>query len=227
MKRTTPFVRAVLIIAGKDLRAELRSRQLLAAMALFALLATMVFYYTLESRPDVRLSALPAILWVIVVFAGTLGLNRSLAQEFDKGSLDGLLLAPIDRAALFYGKLISTWLFSLIVALIVTSALSILFNANLFLWSWWLIVVLGTVGFAAVGTLLGSMAVQARGRETTFPILILPVALPIIMAAVSASNAILADLPLSDWAIWPVLLASCDVIFLVLALLLFDYVVEE
>jgi heme exporter protein B len=227
VKRTTPFVRAVLIIAGKDLRAELRSRQLLAAMALFALLATMVFYYTLESRPDVRLSALPAILWVIVVFAGTLGLNRSLAQEFDKGSLDGLLLAPIDRAALFYGKLISTWLFSLVVALIVTSALSILFNANLFLWSWWLIVVLGTVGFAAVGTLLGSMAVQARGRETTFPILILPVALPIIMAAVSASNAILADLPLSDWAIWPVLLASCDVIFLVLALLLFDYVVEE
>jgi heme exporter protein B len=227
VKRTTPFVRAVVIIAGKDLRAELRSRQLITAMALFALMATMVFYYTLESRPDVRLSALPAVLWVIVVFAGTLGLNRSLAQEFDKGSLDGLLLAPIDRAALFYGKLISTWLFSLVVALIVSLALSILFDANLFVPAWWLIIVLGTVGFAAVGTLLGSMAVQARGRETTFPILILPVVLPIVMAAVNASNAILADLPLSDWIIWPALLASCDVIFLVLALFLFDYIVEE
>src|SRR6266540_10470 len=106
MNNTTPFLRAVLIIAGKDLRAELRSRQLISAIALFALLATMVFYFTLESRPDVRTAALPAVLWVIIVFAGTLGLNRSLAQEHDRGSLDALLLAPIDRAALFYGKLI-------------------------------------------------------------------------------------------------------------------------
>ncbi len=226
-RRSTPFVKAVLIIAGKDLRTELRSRQLIAAMALFALLATMVFYFTLESRPDVRLSALPAVLWVIIVFAGTLGLNRSLAQEYDRGSLDGLLLAPIDRAAMFYGKLIGTWLFTLVVAAIVTLALSVLFNANLFVPAWWGIIVLGTVGFAAVGTLLGAMAVHARGRETTFPILILPVALPIVMAAVNASNAILADLPFSDWGIWPALLASCDVIFLVLALALFDYIVEE
>src|SRR5689334_20156364 len=112
MKRTTPFLRAVLTIAGKDLRAELRSRQLLSAIALFALLATMVFYFTLEPRPDVRIAALPAILWVITVFAGTLGLNRSLAQEHDRGNLDGLLLAPLDRSALYYGKLIGTWLFS-------------------------------------------------------------------------------------------------------------------
>jgi heme exporter protein B len=227
MRRTTPFVTAVLTIAGKDLRAELRSRQLIASMALFALLASMVFYFTLESRPDERLSALPAVLWVIVVFAGTLGLNRSLAQEYDRGSLDGLLLAPIERSALFYGKLISTWLFSVVVAAIVTVVLSVLFNANLFVPAWWGIIVLGTLGFAAVGTLLGSMAIHARGRETTFPILILPVALPIIMAAVSASNAILAGLPLSDWVIWPALLASCDAIFLVLALVLFEYIVEE
>src|SRR5258708_30319203 len=104
----TPFLRAVLAIAGKDLRAELRSRQLLAAMGLFALLATMTFYYTLQSRPDVRVAALPAVLWVTTVFAGTLGLNRSLAQEHDRGSLDALLLSPIDRAALSYGTLIST-----------------------------------------------------------------------------------------------------------------------
>src|SRR3954468_20695654 len=123
MKQGTPFLRAVLAIAGKDLRAELRSRQLISAIMLFALLATMVFYYTLESRPDVRIAALPAILWVIIVFAGTLGLNRSLAQEHDRGNLDGLLLAPIDRAALFYGKLISTWLFSLLVALLVSFAI--------------------------------------------------------------------------------------------------------
>ncbi len=167
------------------------------------------------------------MLWATVVFAGTLGLNRSLAQEHDRGSFDGLLLAPIDRAALFYGKLIGTWLFSLVVAIIVSIALSILFNVGLFIPAWWGLVLLGTVGFATVGTLLGSMAVHARGRETTFPILILPVALPIVMAAVNASNAILANLPPSDWATWPALLISCDVIFLGLATVLFEFVVEE
>lgn len=217
----------MIAIAEKDLRSELRSRQLIASMGLFALLATMVFHYTLENRADLRLSALPSVLWVTVIFAGTLGLNRNLAQEHDKGSLDGLLLAPIDRAALFYGKFITTWLFTLAVAAIVTVALFFLFNTDLFTGAWWLVLILGTVGFAAVGTLLGSMAVHARGRETTFPILILPVALPIIMAAVSASNAILAGSAFSDWAAWLAVLASSDIIYLVIPLVLFEFIVEE
>ncbi len=223
----TPFLRAVLAIAGKDLRAELRSRQLISAIVLFAVMATMVFFYTLEGQRAVEIAALPAVLWVIIVFAGTLGLNRSLAQEHDRGSLDALLLAPIDRSALFYGKLISTWLFSLAVAAIVSLALSILFNTGLPVPTWSLIIVLGTIGFSAVGTFVGSMAMYARGRETTFPILILPVVLPIIMASVNACNAVLADLPFSDWSIWLVLLVSVDLIFLVLAFVLFEYVVEE
>ena len=223
----TPFLRAVLAIAGKDLRAELRSRQLLAAMGLFALLATMTFYFTLQARPDVRAAALPAVLWVTVVFAGTLGLNRSLAQEHDRGTLDALLLAPIDRAALFYGKLISTWIFSLAVAALVSLVVSILFNTALDVPAWSLVVVLGTLGFAAVGTFLGSMAVHARGRETTLPILILPIALPIVMAATSASDAILAGQRFSDWFTWLLVLASVDLIFLGLALVLFEFVVEE
>jgi heme exporter protein B len=227
MNPQTPFLAAVFAIAGKDLRAELRSRQLISAVALFALLATMVFYYTLESRPDVRIAALPAVLWVIIVFAGTLGLNRSLAQELDRGNLDGLLLAPIDRPALFFGKLISTWLFSLVVGVLVSFAVSILFNVGLDVPAWSVIILLGTLGFSAVGTFIGSMAVHARGRETTLPILILPVALPIIMASVSASNGVLTGLPFSDWSVWLLVLVSVDLIFMVAALLLFDFVVEE
>jgi heme exporter protein B len=227
MKQTTPFLQAVLAIAAKDLRAELRSRQLVSAMALFGLMATAVFYFTLQDRTDLRVAVLPAVVWVTIVFAGTLGLNRNLAQEYDRGSFDGLLLAPIDRATLFYGKLIGAWLFSLVVAVVVSFALTILFNVTLLMPAWWLIIVLGTVGFSAVGTMLASMAVQGRGRETTLPIIILPVALPIIMAAVSASNAILAELPLSDWAIWLTMLASADIIFLVAPMFLFQFVVEE
>jgi heme exporter protein B len=227
MRQRTTFLRAVVAIAAKDLRAELRNRQLIAAMGLFGLLTTMVFYYTLESRPDVRLAALPAVLWVTVVFAGTQGVGRNLAQEHDRGTLDGLLLAPINRAALFYGKLVVAWLFALTVAAVVSVALNFLFNTNLFRPVWWLVILLGTLGFAAIGTLLGSMAVYARGRETTLPIIVLPIALPVIVAAVNASNAILTDLPFAELGSWLGLLAALDVVFLTLALILFDFIVEE
>lgn len=225
--RTTTFWRAVRAIALKDLRAELRNRQLIAAMGLFALLTTMVFYYTLESRADVRRAALPAVLWVTVVFAGTLGLGRNLAGEYDRGTLDGLLLTPIPRAALFFGKLITAWLFTLVVALVVTATMTFVFNTDLLRADWLLIVVLGTLGFATIGTLLGSMAVYTRARETTMPIIVLPIALPIITAAVNASLAILDNRPLSEWSSYPLLLASCDAVFLFLAYFLFDYIVEE
>ena len=227
MRQRTTFLRAVAAIATKDLRAELRNRQLIAAMGLFGLLTTMVFYYTLESRPDVRLAALPAVLWVTVVFAGTQGVGRNLAQEHDRGTLDGLLLAPINRAALFYGKLVVAWLFAFTVAAVVSVALNFLFNTNLFRPAWWLVVLLGTLGFAAIGTLLGSMAVYARGRETTLPIIVLPIALPVIVAAVNASNAILTDRPFAELGSWLGLLAALDVVFLTLALILFDFIVEE
>jgi heme exporter protein B len=221
------FGMAVAAVAWKDLRAEFRSRQLLTAMALFGILAVMIFYFTLDGQRAAQLAALPAILWVIVVFAGTLGLSRSLAAEHDSGTLDALLLAPIPRAALFYGKLIGTWLFEIIVAFVVAFALSILFNANLFDPGLALGVLFGTIGFATVGTLLGSMAVYATGRETTLPILILPVALPVIIASVRVTNDILAGQAASEWLPWLGFLASIDAVFLVLAFALFDVIVEE
>jgi len=221
------FFKSIWAIAVKDLRTELRNRQLISAMGLFGILTTMVFYYALQGRRDAQSAALPAILWVTVIFAGTQGIGRNLAQEFDRGTLDGLLLAPIERASLFYGKLIGGWLFSLVVASVVSIALNFLFNTNLLRLDWWVVLTLGSLGFAAVGTLLGSMAVHARGRETTLPIIVLPIALPIVIAGVSACSAILENLPLGDWGVYLALLAAYDVIFLTLALILFDFIVEE
>lgn len=221
------MINAILTIALKDIRAEFRSRRLVSAIGLFAFLAVLIFYFTLDGRRDVLLGALPSVLWVIVVFAGTLGLNRSLSAERDSGSLDALLLAPIPRAALFYGKFIGTWLFTLIVTLIVSAALSVLFNIWLFSPALLLIVLLGTVGFAAVGTLTGSMAIYADGRETTFPILIVPIALPIVISAVRATADILNDLPFQDWSANLMPLIAVDLIFLGLAAVLFGFVVEE
>ncbi len=227
MKQFVVFFNALFAITWKDLRAEFRSRQLISSMVLFALLCVLIFYFTLEAHPEARVAATPSVLWVIVVFAGTLGLSRSLAAEQESGGLEAMLLAPIPRAALFYGKLISTWLFTLIVALLAEALLSLLFNLWLLSPDLTLVLLLGTIGFAIIGTLLGSIAVQANGRETTLPILILPVALPIVAAAVHATGDILDGRPLDDWAIWLALLGSFDLIFLVLAFVLFDFIVED
>ncbi|HRE48640.1 MAG TPA: heme exporter protein CcmB [Aggregatilineales bacterium] len=221
------MIRAAWQIAAKDLRAEFRTRSLITAMSLFGVLTTMVFYYTFEARPDARRAAIPAVLWVTVVFASTVGIGRSLAQEADKGTLDGLLLSPIPRPALYFGKLITAWLFTGVVAAVVSLALLFLFNANLFHLGWWVMILIGTLGFAAVGTLLGSMAIYARTRETTLPIIVLPIALPVIIAAVNASSAIVEGLPFSSWASWAIMLASLDGLFLLAAYGLFAYIVEE
>ena len=196
-------------------------------MGLFALIAALIFYFTLDGERAAQIAALPAILWVIVTFAGTLGLSRSLAAERESGTLDALLLTPIPRAALFYGKLIGAWVFALIVAGVASFVLAIVFNADLInpaLGAVWLV---GTLGFATIGTLLGSIAVQGGGRETTLPILILPIALPLIIAAVHATADLLNRSTVDDWRSWLVAVASIDVLYLVLGFFLFDIIVEE
>lgn len=223
----TPYWRVVGAIAWKDLRAEVRSRELINSMILFTLMTVMVFSLALELDADARQNVVAGVLWVTIVFAGMLGLSRSLAAEKDRGSLDALLLAPIDRSALFFGKMIGNLLFVLVIAGLLLVLLTVLFNITLVRPLLVLVVLLGSTGFTTVGTLLSSMSVHARARETLLPILLLPVVLPILISAVRASTAILNEMPSDDWLPWIQLLAIADVIFLAGAYALFDFVVEE
>jgi heme exporter protein B len=223
----TPYWRSVAAIAWKDLRAEIRSRELINSMLLFTLMTVMVFSLALELDAEARQNTVAGVLWVTIVFAGILGLGRSLASEKDRGSLDALLLAPINRSALFFGKMIGNLLFVLIIGLVLMVLLTVMFNVSLVQPLLLLIVVLGSVGFTTVGTLLASMSVHARARETLLPILLMPVVLPLLISAVRASTAILDDLPSEDWLPWIQLLAIADVIYIVAGYALFDFVVEE
>ena len=233
VQETTPaptgpgFWRATLALTAKDLRAELRGRELINAMLLFSVLAVLIFSFALELDRAARETSIAGVFWVTVIFSGMLGLNRSLAAEKDRGTLDALLLAPIPRAALFFGKMLSNLIFMLIVAGMLLVLVTVLFNLSMFV-PWLLIVILlGTVGFGVVGTLLSSMTVHTRARETMLPILLLPVSLPIILTAVKASTAILTGTPQEDWIAWPQMLFVADIILLALAYVLFDFVVEE
>ncbi len=223
----TGYWRVVGTIVWKDLRAELRSRELINSMILFTLMTVMVFSLALELDKEARQTTVTGVLWVTIVFAGILGLGRSLAAEKDRGSLDALLLAPIDRSALFFGKMIGNLIFVLVIAFGLLVLLTILFNITLIQARLVLVIVLGTIGFTTVGTLLSSIAVHSRAREAMLPILLMPVVLPVLISAVRASTAILEGMPRADWLPWIQLLAVADVIFIAAAYALFDYVVEE
>ena len=221
------YLRAVRAIVWKDIAAELRSRELLGSMLVFAFLVILIFNFALELDVRARQTVTAGVLWVTFAFAGTLGLNRSMAIEKDRGCLDGLLLAPVDRSALYFGKVLSNLLFMILVEAIILPLYGLLYNVNLFQPGLMVVVLLGSIGYVVVGTLLSAMAVQARTRDILLPILLFPVVLPVLIAAVRATTGILEGLPLEDYRAWLNLLIAYDVIFLGVAIITFDYVVEE
>jgi heme exporter protein B len=221
------YFKAVGAIVWKDLAAELRSRELLSAMLVFALLVILIFNFAIELQPNLRSTITPGVLWVTFAFAGTLGLNRSMAVEKDRGCLDGLLLAPVDRSAIYFGKALSNLVFMLIVAIIVLPIYSVLYNLNLFNPGLLAVVLLGSTGYVAVGTLLSSMAVQTRTRDVLLPVLLFPVIVPVLLAAVKASGGFLQNLSMDEIWPWLNILIAYDVVFTAVAFMFFDYIVEE
>ena len=221
------YFKAISAIVWKDLAAELRSRELLSAMLVFALLVILIFNFAIELQPNLRSTITPGVLWVTFAFAGTLGLNRSMAVEKDRGCLDGLLLAPVDRSAIYFGKALSNLVFMLIVAMVVLPIYSVLYNINVFDPGLLLVILLGSTGYVAVGTLLSSMAVQTRTRDVLLPVLLFPVIVPVLLAAVKASGGFLQNLPMNEIWPWLNILIAYDVIFTAVAYMVFEYVVEE
>jgi heme exporter protein B len=227
VKKARSFLRVVNAIIWKDLTAELRSRELVSAMLVFALLIILIFNFALELNQQTQAGLTSGILWVTLIFAGTIGLNRSMAVEKDRGCLDGLLLAPVDRTAIYFGKVAANWLFTILVALIVLPLFAILFTVNLIVPGLILCVILGTAGYSIVGTLLSAMAVQTRTRDILLPILLFPVIFPLLLAVVKATSGFLQLLPWMDVQPWMTLIVVYDMIFTAVGILVFDSVVEE
>lgn len=221
------FWAAVAAIVRKDLAVEWRSRQLLASMVVFALLVILIFNFALEIDARVRAQVSAGVLWATFAFAGTLGLNRSMAMEKDGGAIDGLLLAPVDRSAIYFAKMLVNTLFILVVALITLPVYGVLYNVNLWNGGLLLVIALGAWGFSAAGTLLSAMTMQARSRELLLPVMLFPLVLPVLVAAVRASGSFLEGLEMEY--IWPSLnmLIAYAAIMPALGFIFFDYIVEE
>lgn len=221
------YLRKVWAIVQKDVAAELRSKEIFSSMAIFALIVIVIFNFAFELKIDNVVDIAPGVLWVAITFAGVLGLNRTFVIEKDKGGLAGLLLCPVDRSAIYLGKLISSLIFMVTMEVVALPLFAVFFNLPIWIPGLYPVVLLGTVGFAAVGTLLAAMSVNTRTREVMLPVLLFPVVVPVLIAAVKSTGSVLSQRPWDEFAHWINLLVAFDVIFFVVCLLTFDYVVEE
>ncbi len=256
MKLQTPFWTVALAVFRKDLRMELRSREQISAMGLFALIAVLVYSFALELTspllaineqlrsintlldelgaaqlqpvdPLNMTNIVVGIFWVTVIFAVILGLNRSLASEREQGNLDAMLISPVHRSAIFVGKTLANFVFAFIIGLILLPVITILFNINLIDLRAILVLLMGVLGISGIGTLLAAMAVQTRSRETLLPIIMLPALLPIVLSVVRSTNGIVGGRPDELWVGWLSFLALVDLLYLVLSYFAFPFVVED
>ncbi len=212
----------------KDIAVEMRRRESVISMMMFGLLVTVIFSFAFEPSGAERDLIAPGILWVALTFAGVIGLNRSLAIDLDNDCLQGLLLAPVSRGSLYVGKVASNFLFMLIAELVIVPLFIIFNDLRLGGELLWLILVvfLGTLGFATVGTILSAISANTRMREVMLPMLQIPLTLPMIIAAVAATSLILGE-DSEGFGSWVNLIIGFDIIFLIVSYLVFEYVVEE
>jgi heme exporter protein B len=222
------FGRRALIVLWKDLLVERRSKETLNALLFFALLLLFLFQFALGSDRERLTSALPGLLWLGFVLSGLLALGRTFIAERENDCWDGLLLAPGDKSAIYLGKLAGNLLLMLAVEAILVGLFVVFLNLDIVGALPGLLVVagLGTLGLAAVGTLFAAMTAQVRARELLFPVLLLPVQVPVLLGAVKATEAILLGEPLAASAHWLKLLAAADVVYLTVGVLTFDAILE-
>lgn len=223
------FLNKVRTIVWKDFTHELRSREMLISMCVFSFLVIIIFNFAFPPGVEDVDWIIPGILWVAFIFSGLLGIGRSFGVEKDKGSLQGLLLCPVERGTIYVGKMVGNFIFMSMMEAFTLVIFTILFNVNLFpiLIPLVLIIVLGTVGFTVVGTIFSAISANTRARDVMLSMLVFPIAVPLIIASIKATGKILDGKSLSEIYSWLKILVAFDVTFLLVSYLTFHFVVEE
>lgn len=224
-------------IARKDLKAEFRTKQMLNSMMIFALLVIVIFSFAFGNEASIFVQVInrkvvdllaPGMLWIAFTFAGMLGLARSFAGEKEEGCLEGLKLCPVDRSEIYSGKVIANTVLMFLMEITTVPVFVVLFNYNIRnIPGLMLVIALGTLGFIFVGTLLSALTVNTRTRELLLPVILFPVLIPVILSAVTATGTMLASGEISDIAGELQILAVYDIIFFIVAQLVFEYTIED
>ncbi|MHB8172630.1 MAG: heme exporter protein CcmB [Thermincolia bacterium] len=222
------YLNQIRTLVWKDLTSELRTKEMLSAMLIFAFLTTVIFSFAFDPDGETVKKVFPGIIWVALIFAGILGLNRSFLSEKSNDCIMGLMLCTTDRGIIYLGKMISNLIFMYIMEAVTLPILFVLFDYRLkgSLLYLILIVALGTWGFIAIGTFLAALSVNTRNSEILLPIILFPLIVPLLIAAVQATGVILGGGVWADWSNWFRILTAFAVIFTVVPWLLFDYLLE-
>jgi heme exporter protein B len=222
------FARRTWAIVWKDVVVERRSKETVNAVLFFSILLLFVFEFTLGSDRDRLAAVLPGLFWLAVLLAALLGLGRTFVLERENDCWEALLLTPGDKGAVYVGKLLGNLLLMGLVEAVVLALFTLFMNVDLgpAMPGLLLVLALGTLGIAAVGTLFGAMTAHVRARELLFPVLLLPVLVPVLLAIVKSTEALLAGQALGTVDHWLKLLVAADVIYVVAGLLTFDVLLE-
>lgn len=221
------FWRKVIAITGKDAVSEMRTKDTVPSVLVFALLVMVIFNFAFGARQEMMALIAPGVLWATFAFAGVLSLNRSFVLEKEDGCLEGLMVCPVSREVIYVGKMLGSLLFMLIIEAIALPIFAFLFNLAVLSLQIVVITVLTTIGFVAVGTLFSALAVNTKARELVLPILFFPIVAPIIISAVRASGLALSGEPWSGLFPWLQIIGAFDAIFLVVSFLVFAFVIEQ
>ncbi len=216
-----------LAVVWKDVVLETRTKDTVVSVFVFALLVIVVFNFALNPTPQSVGLVAPGILWVAFTFGGVLGLTRTFAVERERGGMQGLLLTPVARDEIYLGKVLSIFVLMIAVEVVTFPIFAVIYDLPLLAPGFVPVAALATLGIAAVGTLFSAMAVNTRAREVMLPLLFLPIAVPVVVAAVEASGPALAADPWGGALPWLPILAVYDAVFLVVCSLAFGYVVQD
>jgi heme exporter protein B len=219
-------VRRVAALVWKDLLVELRGREFLGAMVVFALITIVTLNFAFDLTAEDREASGAGGLWIAFLFSGMLGLGRSIAVERDRGTIEGLTLCPVDAGTIFLGKFISNLLFIIIVQAVSLPVFAAIYDLPALRPTVLALAVLGAIGFSGLGTLFSAVASSSNSREILMPLLLFPLAIPVVIATVRATTLVFQGQMGDAWP-WFNLLAAFDVIFVTLSYVVFDLVLED
>jgi heme exporter protein B len=215
-------------IASKDLRNEIKTKQTIGMMVIFSSLVVLIFSFAFDPTNNMVKAVIPGLVWLITVFSGILGLNRSFLSEHENDALTGLRSAPIDPSSIYLGKALANFILVTAVQLVSIPVLFLLFDYRFFGKIGWfiLVVVIGTLGFIIVGTFLAALSANAKNSEMLLPVLLLPLLSPLLIAGVQATRIVLENEVIADAASWIRLMGAYDLLFLAACFFLFEFIME-
>lgn len=222
------YLKTIYTILKKDILMEIKSRETINSSLVFAVLLVITFSFIMEPASDVERKIAGGIFWMAVTFAGILSINKNMMNEMQGGNFEALMIAPVDKSAIYFGKVISNFIFLIVLEIILILLFIIFYNINILSHKLMVVVLIAaTYGYAAIGTLFSIISIKTKAREFMLPLLMIPIMIPIIIAAILATNVFIFGYDINLSYLWIRLMVVFDIIFSAVIFAIFSNIIEE